>query len=357
MILIDTTDARQVYEYKSKKEELQSQIKDKGYTADDFALIRTTDYLEEDHILKAICKVPFVTNLNNVPATVMYRILMEQYNFNIYNDEEDEKLEKLNRIYSPLSTQYRSTIHFALNGLVSSHTKGNFDNKNFIIIDKLSHHLGKDDIRSIRMEDTFINGEVPLSNDAIVLINEQKYKSLIEQYPWISTYNIILYRGDEKMAVEMLLTSIGIVAEKIETHSAAYSERTQLYNDFFDKVSKDYDIEQDKHCYSKEYREDDEKNLIIWEIYERDFYNKLFNYFNIDTNAIEYLTSLHISEAKQEELFKNIILKIGVDKYKQFVLEYNKEIMTAINEGIYPTNEEILTNNQIIYHQQPKKMR
>lgn len=354
MILVDTSDEKQIREYEKNKENLQSQIRNKGYSINDFVLVRTTNFLEQDHILRAICKVPFVVHINSVPASAIFDILKEQTNVNIYDEEEYEKFKKLVQTYTPLSSQYRSTIHFTLNGLVSNHSKGTFDNQNFIIIDRLNQHLGKDDFRSIRMEDTFIYGQMPLSNDAIILINEEKYEQLIQQHPWISTYNIILYKGNEKTAVEMVLTNMGIVAENIETHSAEYTERTPLYEDYFKSVTSNYGIEEIKHFYSQEYKEDDEKNLVLWQIYDRDFYNKLCSTFNLDPNDMEFLLSYKNDRWQQEDFLKNIILKIGVNEYQQFVLEYNRKIITAINEGVYPTNEEILESNQIIFGQQQK---
>lgn len=101
----------------------------------------------------------------------MYDILRDKYNIDVWNENEEyDKFKKMTYQYSPLSTQFRSTVHFTLNGLVSNHSKGPFDNKNFIVIDKLSKHLGIDDFRSIRMEETFVSGGFPISNESIILI-------------------------------------------------------------------------------------------------------------------------------------------------------------------------------------------
>lgn len=262
--------------------------------------------------------------------------------------------------YSPLSTQFRSTVHFTLNGLVSNHSKGAFDNKNFIIIDKLNKHLGIDDFRSIRMEDTFISGEFPLSNEATILINESKYEQLLEAYPYLNTYNVVLFKGDEKVATEMFLASMNIVPEKIETHSAEYSRRAELYQKYFASVKEKYGVEEMKHYYSPEYAEDDQKNLILWQIYDTKFYSELFDYFALKNDEKEYmigyLTSYKNGTDSKTEMLKNFIMHVGLEKYQKFVTDYNQNIRDAISQGIYPTNEEILATSRIEFKNKAKSL-
>lgn len=352
MMLIDTTDPEMLYGFKKKKEELDyRQVKKGFYDVNDFALVRTTDFLNPEHILHPICKVPFVTYIGGVISQTIYDILKEKY-YNDFNgdyekyEEFTEMLAQFTKRYTPLSSQYRSTVHFTLNGLVASHSKGSFDNRNFIVIDKLSNHLGIDDFRSIRMEDSFVFGDFPISDEATVLIEESKYKQLIEKYPYLSTYNIVLFRGDEKLASEMFLALMNIVPEKIMTHSAEESNRSALYRKYFSLVTEKYGIVPEKHCHSPEYKADDQKSLILWKIYDTNFYNELFDYFFVEKeekeNMINYLTSSKNNNCDQVEMLKKFIIKVVVERYQEFVVSYNQRILDAISQGIYPTNEEIL---------------
>lgn len=144
----------------------------------------------------------------------------------------------------------------------------------------------------------------------------------------------------------MLLASMNIVPEKTGTHSAEYSRRTELYQKYFASVTKEYGIEEIKHYYSPEYAEDDQKNLILWQIYDTKFYNELFDYFALKNEEkeymIEYLTSYKNGRSEQTEMLKNFIRRVGLEKYQKFVTDYNQNIYDAIFQGIYPTNEEIL---------------
>ena len=245
MKIIDTNDHALIAEFELLKRKLEDELSSKKkYSTSDFALVRTTNFLEQDHILKALCKIPFVVNTNGVPFSVMHEIFRKKYNINVYDAVEGEKLRALVKKYSPLSTQYRSTIHFALNGLVSNHSMGTFDNNNFIIIDRLNQHLGIDDFRSIRMEDTFVYREFYISDSAIILINVAKYQKLLEEYPWLDTYkNIVLFRGDEKKDTQIVLTQMGIVSENIGAHSVEYSWRTSLQKEYFKMINEKYGIE------------------------------------------------------------------------------------------------------------------
>ena len=349
MMLIDTTNPSVVYEFERKKDDLDYEKRKKGfYDVNDFVLIRATDFLNPEHTIKPISKIPFVVNTNNIAHSAIYNILKNKYNINLYSeDEEYENFKNLTYQYSPLSTQFRSTIHFTLNGLVSNHSKGSFNDKNFIIIDKLNNHLGTDDFRSIRMEDTFISGEVKISNEAIILINEAKYQKLIEEFPFLNTYNIVLFKGDEKLATEILLTHINIVPEKIETHSAGYSKRTELHKKYFHSVTEQYGIEEMKHFYSPEYAEDDQKNLTLWQIYDTNFYNELFDHFAIDKEEKEkmiiFLTSYKNDRDEQTKLLQKFIMSVGLENYQKFVINYNNNMRHLIAQGVFPTNEEILS--------------
>lgn len=354
-MLIDTTNRIELNKYEQKRMELSELIQNRQhFTIDDFVLIRTTNFLEEDHVLKAICKVPFVTHINNSANKAMFDILYDKTNVNLYDEEQRDEFLAEVRKYTPLSSQYRSTIHFTLNGLVSNHSMGTFDNRNFIIVDKLNQHLGVETFSSIRMEDTFVSGEFKLSDEAIILINENKISVLMEQYPWLTTYNVILFRGDEKLATEMLLISMGIMPENIGAHSAEYSKRTPMYENFFSDVTKNYGISQTKHINSPEYQKDDEKNLVLWQIYDKNFYDALFSTFYVDTEQREFLLSSKGDIFQQGDVLKDVILKIGLEKYQKFVLEYNERIMFFIKSGKLPANDEILLANSITIDNQIK---
>lgn len=319
------------------------------YELNDFALVRTTDFLPQDGILLPLCSEPFVTHTNNVASSVIFKLLQENYNLDPFNEEDYKKLKEMANKYSPLSSQYRSTIHFTLNGLVSNHSKGEFDNRNFIIIDKLTNHLGKEDFCSLRMEDTFVKGPFKLSSDAVILINKDKYGELLKDNPWLNDYHVTLFTGDEKAATEEVLLNLGITPEDIKEHGAEYSNRTPLHKEALARLAKTYNCELEKHVYSKEYRDDDEKNLRVWEIFNRAFYNELCTTFKLEPRdeIVSYLSSYSVNRQKQEEKLKELIMQIGLVEYSEFVLSYNKKITDRISARNFPTNDQLLLDGAL----------
>ncbi len=54
-------------------------------------------------------------------------------------------------------------------------------------------------------------------------------------------------------------------------------------------------------------------------------------------------------EIDKEKIFSNVIDIIGLDNYKSLVQNYNNVIISAINSGNYPTNDEILSGKPFGY--------
>lgn len=347
---IDANDERLQMELQEQREDmLYDRRKNESYDANDFMLIRTTDYLENDRVQRPLFHIPFVIKNNNPVLYAVQDILDEQNPIDFYKEEDayNERSEMIRNTYLPYSSQYRSTVHFSVNGLVSSHAKGNFSNRNFIIIDPFTHHLKNNDIRSFRMEDTFMYGDVSLSSDAVIMIQEEKYNDLVLQFPQLEQFNIVLYKGDETKAVEMYLTSIGIISEKINEHGAEEHRCSNQIRNFRTKLKTNLGIDSDPHWLSKEYKSDDENNLLIWDYYNNLFYTFLLN--KLGVMEPEYSVRLNDlmdmgKDFENKDYIKMIIKKIGLDEFKQIVDAYNFEILKSISQGTFPTNEEIINN-------------
>lgn len=347
---IDASDERLQMELQEQREDmLYDRRKNESYDANDFMLIRTTDYLENDRVQRPLFHIPFVIKNNNPVLFAVQDILDEQNPIDFYKEEDayHERSEMIRNTYLPYSSQYRSTVHFSVNGLVSSHAKGNFSNRNFIIIDPFTHHLKNNDIRSFRMEDTFMYGDVSLSSDTVIMIQEEKYNDLVLQFPQLEQFNIVLYKGDETKAVEMYLTSIGIISEKITEHGAEEHRCSNQIRNFRTKLKTNLGIDSEPHWLSKEYQSDDENNLLIWDYYNNLFYTFLLN--KLGVTEPEYSVRLNDlmdmgKDFENKDYIKMIIKKIGLDEFKQIVDAYNFEILKSISQGTFPTNEEIINN-------------
>lgn len=327
---------------------LYAQRKKENYELNDFVIVRTTSYLDSDYIIKPLFHVPFIVKNNHIILHAIQDIMDEKEHIDFYQDMEryQARSEMIKSTFLPYSSQYRSTVHFAINGLVSSHSKGNFDNRDFIIIDSLSYHLQNNDIRAFRMEDTYMYGDVKLSPNTVIMVKQEKYEDLLLQNPQLNQYNIVLYTGDEKDAVDIYLTSIGIISEKIGEHGASeHSCSTQIYK-FRDKLKETYGIDSEPHWLSKEYREDDENSLIIWDYYNNLFYSFLLNKLEVKEPEFSFRLQDLMDARKEEEnveYIKQIVSKIGLDQFKNIVTSFNMTILDSITNGTFKNNDQIIS--------------
>lgn len=352
---IDVSSAYSKVELKEKRENLlYEQRKKDGYSVANFVVVRTTNHLEYERMIRPLCHLPFIVKNNNIVKFAIQGYMDESDPINIWSDEDRhiKRGEMIKNMYLPYSSQYRSTVHFSVNGLVSSHAKGNFSNRNFIIIDPLEFHLKNNDIRSFRLEDTFMAGDVKISPEAVIMIKKGQYKELLLQYPQLSQYNIVLFTGPEKEAVEAYLISRGIIPEKITEHGAEEHICTSQIKDFRVRLKEMYEIDSEPHYLSQEYREDDMNSLLIWDYYNNLFYSFLLTKLGVTEPEYSARLSDFMDYGKDSENKKYIIQilkKIGLNEFKKIVDEFNFNILRNIANGTFQNNEIIvngLSGNQ-----------
>ena len=127
----------------------------------------------------------------------------------------------------------RNTIHTALNGRVSSHNFGNWDDCGIIIIDPLKEHINQ--VECIYSVDTFAYGSMKLSDEALILIDNSKYNEIYEQNKEYLNNNkdrIILYSGDSTVVVEKLLSILGYAPQKIGQWGWEDKHNAEMLNKF-----------------------------------------------------------------------------------------------------------------------------
>jgi len=323
--------------------------REKGkYDARDIALVRVTDHLPVNGKVLSIAEVPFVYKMNDLAHEAIYEVLKEQ-------GLSYEETRTMAREISPLSTQYRSSIHFCLNGVVSSHMQGNFEGNPFVIIEPFTEHENDNNILSVRGEDTYFQDSLQLSNKAVILVDE-KYAEKVIDTNIQNDYEIVFYRGDQKTAVDTVLLNMGIVPEIIGKDYIIDSKTSDYIRGFIRE--KEYPC--DKHCFSKSYREDDEKTLVLWQKYNEQFYTHLYTevYGNIENKKeeIQYMASARYFDEIALDKMVGIIKSIGIDRYSKIVADYNNSIMESISKDNYPTNNEILAGASLEISNKDKGM-
>lgn len=128
---------------------------------------------------------------------------------------------------------YRNTVHFALNGKVSSHAGGNWDDCPIIILDPLKEHI--DQTVCLYGVDTYTYGSVKLSNQALILINSDNFDELYKankDYIDQNKDRIILFSGDSSVAVNQIISILGYAPQKIGEWSWENKANDTLLNQY-----------------------------------------------------------------------------------------------------------------------------
>lgn len=148
-------------------------------------------------------------------------------------DIENEERIYRKRYYKPTIDDLvlvRATNVFPVNGIVqptdiSDETESqtsnwtlngtNLNGKDFIIIEPFKEQINNSTLANINELDTWFDGEVRLSGKAIILMSEETYRMLCYERPNFKeqskNQNIALYRGDDILALKMLLYNKGYV--------------------------------------------------------------------------------------------------------------------------------------------------
>ena len=181
---------------KNKNEKLcEEHVENGKVEVSDLALVRTTTMFPHNGIIETTDKhsdliteeTPFKRELQEAEITDLERFKL-------------------------LKFQNRRTIHFTLNGLVGSHEYGNFEGRDYIIIEPFDEHVEDDSLLNINEADTYFEDDMKLSKRASILMPIEKYKKLIKDEKTLkelNKYDIRLFAGDEQEAVEMCLLDKG----------------------------------------------------------------------------------------------------------------------------------------------------
>ena len=353
MSIIKTYEMSTIEEVKrtsSRVTERQKEEKYTDYSPENIMLVRTTNVFPLNRTLTTLADTSFIakTNTNFIHSSLFYEL-------------DVETLQQL-ETYVPC---YRSTIHFTENGLVSSHMYGNFDNQSFIILEPLVEQLGKSNFRNFAGQDTFVEGNVTLSEKAIIIIKTDAYPMIKENYPEIENYNVILYNGiqedikkqyleetsdgmpefnvnDQRAIVEAILLDLGYVPELIGSHYIINSPTSDKIREVNNKLAERYGVlAETKHHYTKEYENDFNKNLLLIEIFDKQLYN-----FIIKKHELEM--DLLIEKDKiSNQAALNLVQILGLEEIINDIAIFNDTVQKTQEASMLPTSEELLQNHTL----------
>ncbi len=341
---------------------------------ENIALVRTTDIIPVDGIVRPLsnerylCKFlggefqnaisDLLTNLNILPQQDYSKVFTDED----YYDNYIKECADITKEYIPYLSNYNSIVLFSLNGICPDdmeHGFGNntFSNKKCAIIEPLKYHI--DDVISLVTTDTCIKGDVLLSDEAIILIERQTFNNLSdEQKNKLSELNIKLFDGSLKEKIKNVLLESGkYTAENLSLSQSDgginQSQTSELIKKCINDIIKEYNLSKLKYFNLLLAKNDEEvpkydlvkdeyfNSVKVYEFYLENFLTQLLDFINAPSNV---KLSLHrnLHNKKYMDLIASLINDFGIQKYKNFVDNYNKNLELQKSNGSLLTPEEIV---------------
>ena len=333
-------------------------------------LVRATNVIPVDGVVRPISAVPYLRKEKDTEFSTSMRDLLRRKG--LLKEVDWTKPDEINKIskentktleqYVPYNSDYNSMVLWSLNGLVPDDMNNTFSDKTCAIIDGLAEQIEQSEMVSLVPTDTAIKGNVNLSNKATILIDKDRYETLsLEEKDKLAklNLNVTIFQGNLKEAVNEALIREGRYTA--ETLSLAREDDGYIKSDTSDEVRRTIrDVANERNIAQvlhwsvitgqndeldklENVKDDFENGCIVKDFYKRAFFEYLFSKMNIDNGTKEYALYFPDSSKYMEDLCDEIG-RIGIDKYKSLVDEYNKSLEQLRETGKLPTPQQIVNS-------------
>ena len=320
------TESKEVIEkFKHNLEILVKEAKEKK-SINKFVTIRDDDFFPEDYIWRVSSKntgmekkQTFFTkelkekyalekeNINNKQNGVLIPVSQDKINKALSNvDNEQFKIN--------VPVGFRSTKHFTIN------------TPNFTIIDDIKPFIDSGYAYSLSYQDAYLDVAhegLSISENAVILIEKNKYDKLDSKIKEkIKKRKVVVYQGDEAVAIDMVLTEMGILPSKVGSKYYEYDDEINtILNNSIESLAKNNNIEYDKSHDSFSSKGHftsyfDDKNNDINEYMDSFIFflqNKLPDYSNLITK----------SSLNDSYIVNKLIDSVGVSNMFKLLTDYN----------------------------------
>lgn len=223
--------------------------------------------------------------------------------------------------------KFRSTKHFTVNtALEYTGSSNNVSmRRKFIIIDTLDNFCNSGYGYSINYDDAYLDithENLPISKDAVYLINEDDYNEMMkdsEMRNQLSGKRVIRYRGDTAVAINMVLTSEGVLPLRVNGYDREYvPELEDIFRESMIKFAVDHDLE-----YAKGHGNIDRQGGHFSDLLDGDNEERI----QYERELSEYIKEA-FPELKDKHFFiyqdaKYVISIIGHERLWQAIQEFN----------------------------------
>ncbi|MBQ9318749.1 MAG: hypothetical protein IJR82_03885 [Bacilli bacterium] len=254
---IDTTNEENIKKYQENLNNIIRDTKEKGFI-DKYVIIRNDDFFPNDYewILNCKCtygeyqKLVAWRKFNNSSRSLKDFI---QKIFKSKAKEEKESVQQED-LYLFYPVHFRSTKHFTVNtplGLTGEYN-GVSSRRTFTIIDDINNFLSSGYGYSLSERDAYLDithESLKISDKAIILLSIDDYNKLKHDEKMMATLSqrqLIVYKGDSSVTINMLLSEKGILPFRTEFQYD--DELKQIISESLKKKCKEYSLYYD-HCH------------------------------------------------------------------------------------------------------------
>lgn len=356
--ILDTESRASIEKFKHNLEILMKQTREKG-KVDKFMLIREDDFFPHDWEWRVLSKD---TNLELESTSLSFELrqayALEQSGIEPYkelmgikmpNYTRNQGLEALSKVDKNLGSvllpsRFRSTKHFTVNtplGVTGYYNSVSSD-RDYIIMDSMNEFLKSGYGYSVAYHDAYLDvshESLPISKDAIVLINDEKYERIMNDDKVASELaqrRVVRFKGDESIAISMILTEIGALPSTVGLRYAQYdSELRDIVSASIKDLAEEHGLFYDR-SHAGELKPDGGGH-----------FSNYYDEKNTDyIKAMEqFVAFLRQKFPEQEELFpeyltfnennsQDIIAKLGTEALLEAIDEYNDVQRSKAEESL-----------------------
>lgn len=342
--ILDTSSKELLEKFKHNLKVLVKETKE-NKKVKKFVIVGSDIYFPYDYVWRVKSKntvldkqiVPLTSELKNkyafqnLNADGNSLLLANQNKMSTTLSNIDENKFKINSY-----VKFKSTKHFAINTLYKE--KYENEKNKFTIIDDIDNFIKSGYAYSLSFSDSFIDVShvgLEISNRAVILIEKDKYDNLIKDLKisnQLSQRKVIIYKGDELLALNMVLTELGVLPSRIDKEYYDYDEEI---NTILDENLRNLAEENNISC---DMNQIDYMGLGHFSSYFDDMnndYDESINNFVLflQQKLPEYNDLITLSSIKDFNMSNKIIDKVGVNKLVSIIEEYNNLVQNYFNDN------------------------
>ena len=151
---------------------------------------------------------------------------------------------------------HRNTIHFSLNHRVTQNDGGNWSDMKYMILMPFQD-LNIQNLVSLEAVDSYVEGNIALSDNTVILVNEENYEKLSEEQK--KQYRFLKFKGDSKIALQEALILLGKKPQRAHVHNLLSEENAKAILEYRERLSKEYGKSLDNYHFGSAYKAMEDK--------------------------------------------------------------------------------------------------